>query len=501
MKVTVKSEAEHSGEFDIGKFSSDDRSIRSSLQRFLVLAAAGGFLALASLHAARAADTITPGTISVQDRAFLEDLERRSVEYFWEQADPGTGLVLDRARAAGLRVNGPSRNIASIAATGFGLTAICIGADHGWIPRDQAEQRVRNTLGFLADRAETEHGWFYHWMEVSNGAREWDSESSSVDTAFLLAGVLTASQYFSEDAEIAELARQIFGRVDFQWMLNGDPVLLSHGWKPGQGFLKYKWDVYSEASLLYLLAIGSPTHAINPASWYAWQRPIYSYDSFSFIGGGPLFTHQYSHAWIDFRNRRDRTFLDFYRNSVTATKADRAYCLNISELVSHTFGPEIWGITASDGPKGYRIYGEIQAFDSADGTVAPSAAAGSLMFTPDISIPTLRNMQERFGGRVYSRYGFVDSFNPSANWFDSDVVGIDAGITLLSAENLLTGNVWRWFMENEAIQRGMDLAGFNPPPPTERPGVLPGRRRPHKRPTRLGPESPATRRPAVPAAG
>ena len=423
---------------------------------------------LVATVALRADDTIPPAQISASDRAFLEDLERRSVLYFWEQADHSTGLVLDRANADGGRAKGPSRDISSIAATGFGLTAICIGAEHGWIPRPDAIARVRTTLDFLANRAEAEHGWFYHWMNAANGERRWDSETSSVDTSFLLAGVLSCSSYFSQDSEISRLAKEIFERVDFQWMLDGDPLLLSHGWKRGKGFLKYKWDFYSEASLLYLLAIGSPTHPISWESWYGWQRPYYSYDSFDFISGGPLYTHQYSHAWIDFRNRRDRGFIDFYRNSVNATRANRAYCANLNDK-ANTFGPPIWGITASDGPKGYRIYGEIKAFEPVDGTVAPSAAGGSLMFTPDISIPALRDIRERYGDQVYRRYGFVDGYNPSAKWFDTDVVGIDVGVTLLSAENLLTGNVWRWFMRNDAISHGMDLAGFSAPPQPEQP--------------------------------
>ena len=208
---------------------------------------------------------------------FLEDLEHRSVMYFWEQADHGTGLVLDRASADGGRAKGPSRDIASIAATGFGLTAICIGAEHGWIPRDEATERVRTTLRFFADRADQEHGWFYHWMDVSNGERRWDSETSSVDTAFLLAGVLTAAQYFSKDPEIPEAGASRFSTA---WIFNGCWMAIRCCFPTAGGaaraFLKYKWDTYSESSLLYLLAIGSPTHPINPESWYAWQRPLYN---------------------------------------------------------------------------------------------------------------------------------------------------------------------------------------------------------------------------------
>jgi hypothetical protein len=409
--------------------------------------------------------------ITAEDRKFIEDLERRGVLYFWEQSDPSTGLVRDRASADGGPTKGPSRDIASLAATGFGLTALCIGSEHGWIPREQAAERVRNTLKFFAAKAYEEHGWFYHWMNIANGDREWDSEVSSVDTSYLLGGVLTAAQYFSDDPEIPKLAKKIYDRVDFEWMLDGDRNLLSHGWQRGKGFLRRKWDTYSELSLLYLLAIGSPTHPIPADSWYAWQRPVYTYGPHTFVSGGPLFTHQYSHAWVDFRNRRDRGFVDFFKNSESATRANYRYSSKPAVL-GGDHGPGIWGITASDGPTGYRIYSEIQYFDAVDGTVAPSAAGGSLMFTPDISIPTLRAMRERFGDRVYRKYGFVDAYNLALKWFDTDVVGIDLGITLLSAENLLTGNIWRWFMANEPVPHAMDLAGFSHPPSEKRPNQL-----------------------------
>jgi hypothetical protein len=411
-------------------------------------------------------DQVAP--VSAEDRAFLEDLEHRSFDYFWEQADPGTGLVLDRARVDGTRAKGASHDIASIAATGFGLTAICIAAAHGWVGKKEASDRVRATLQFFAEKADQEHGWFYHWMDVATGERRWDSETSSIDTALLLAGVLTAKEYFADDPEIPQLADQIYDRVDFHWMLNDDPLLLSHGWLIGKGFIKNKWDTYSELGLLYVLGIGSPTHSISPESWYAWQRPFYQYGKYQFVSGGPLFTHQYSQAWIDFRDRRDRGFVDFFRNSVNATRSNQQYCLSLA--LPDTFGKDIWGITASDGPKGYRIYGEIKAFDPVDGTVAPAAAGGSLMFTPDISIPALRAIQERYGDRVFGRYGFVDGYNPRLNWFDTDAVGIDAGITMLSAENLLTGNVWHWFMANEAPSRALELIGFSEPPGKMIPG-------------------------------
>jgi hypothetical protein len=445
-------------------------------------------------------DQVAP--VSQEDRAFIEDLEHRSFDYFWEQADPSTGLILDRARLEGGRAKGPGRDIASIAATGFGLTAICIGAEHGWISKKEAAERVKVTLEFFANKAIEEHGWFLHWMEVSTGERKWDSETSSVDTGFLLAGILTAAQYFSDDPEIPKLANEIYSRVDFHWMLNEDPLLLSHGWRSGKGFIKNKWDTYSELGLLYVLAIGSPTHSISPQSWYAWQRPFYQYGKYQFVSGGPLFTHQYSQAWIDFRNRRDQGFVDFFSNSVNATRANQQYSLNLD--LPNTFGKDIWGITASDGPKGYRIYGELKAFDPVDGTVAPAAPGGSLMFTPDISIPALKAIRERFGDRVFGRYGFVDGYNPTLNWFDTDVVGIDVGITLLSAENLLTGDVWHWFMANEAPTRALELIGFSEPPGKKPPSQevkksVPKKKGPAKRIVRPTPPQAQAQHPPAPA--
>jgi hypothetical protein len=437
----------------------------------------GAAVILAAVLAVLPSPAANAPPISPETRAFLEDLEHRAFLYFWEQADPSTGLTLDRAGAAGGRAQGPSRNVASSAATGFALTALCIGAEHGWITRPQALERVHNTLRFFASKAFEDHGWFYHWMHVESGERQWDSEISSIDTALLLAGVLTAGQCFASDRETAELAHTIYNRVDFPWMLNGDHALLSHGFKPGKGFIKFQWSSYSEASILYLLGIGSPTHPLPQASWYAWSRPQYTYGSYQFISGGPLFTHQFSHAWIDFRNRRDRGFIDFFQNSIVATRANRLYCVTARNLFPLSFSDDIWGITASDSPKGYKIYGELAHFEPVDGTVAPCAPGGSLMFTPDISVAALRAMREQYGDSVYRRYGFIDAYNPGAKWFDSDVIGIDVGITLLSAENLLTGKVWQWFMGDGAVPRAMDLAGFSRPAAP----AIPTKRKPVKR--------------------
>ena len=222
------------------------------------------------------------------------------------------------------------RAVASIAATGFGLTALCIAAERRWVNPIAARERVRITVRFFDEHALQEHGWFYHWVDANTGQRKWKSEVSSIDTALLIAGVLTAKQYFHDDAEIVHLATKIYERIDFPWMLNGHPTLLSMGWRPESGFIKSRWDDYSEHPLLYLMAIGSPTHPITPESWYAWKRNWNHYDGYRYLGKTPLFTYQYSHAWVDFRQRREikGERIDYFENSVKATLAHRRFCVD-----------------------------------------------------------------------------------------------------------------------------------------------------------------------------
>ena len=393
---------------------------------------------------------------------FLEDLCHRAFRYFLEQADPHTGLVFDRTRADGSRVPGASRNAASIAATGFGLTALAIGAARGWIERARAVERVRATLRFFARDATHERGWFFHFLDAETGRRVWQCEVSSIDTALLLAGALAARQAL-DDAEISQLVRSIWERLDFGWMRNGDPLLLSHGWKPESGFLTGRWDRYSELPILYMLGIGSPGRPMPPQSWYAWKRPRVRYYGFSYVGDASLFTHQYPQAWLDLRGLRDgpQSQIDYFANSVKATRAHRAFCLGLARQFPKSYSKNVWGITASDSVKGYVGWGGPPADAAIDGTVVPCAPGGSLMFAPDICLPAMRSMRERFGETVYGRYGFCDAFNPTTGWIGPDVLGIDAGITLLSAENLRGGGVWQWFMRNPEIRNALKLAGFH----------------------------------------
>jgi hypothetical protein len=420
--------------------------------------------ARAPLGGPRAAPPAAPhATLSPQDDAFLDDLSRRTFLFFWEQADAATGIIRDRSRTDGTPVN----DIGSIAAVGFGLSGLCIAADRGWLPRPEVVGRARSTLRFFAEQMPHERGWFFHFVNLRTGAREWKSELSSIDTALLLAGVLTVRRCFASDPDVVRHAEAIYRRVDFRWMLAGHPTLLSHGWRPESGFLDARWARYCELMILYLLAIGSPAHAIPAESWSAWSRPTMTYGAYTYVShADPLFVHQYSHAWVDFRGRRERgpEGVDWFANSVTATRAHKAFCLSLAgEFPGYT--EQIWGITASDSRKGYVAWGGPPRHPAIDGTVVPAAAAGSLMFTPDIALPALLEMQRRFGAAIYGRYGFADAFHPTAGWVNPDVIGIDLGITLLSAENLRTGRVWHWFMQNPEITAALERAGVTRAPP------------------------------------
>lgn len=437
------------------------KNFRLSRREFLLSTGGATLVGRSAFSATSPPETAAP--VKPEERTFLEDLARRCSLYFWEQADAHTGIVLDRARNDGAH---SGSNIGSSAATGFGLTALCIAANRGWIPKEQARQRVLITLRYFWMHAFHDHGWYYHFMDASSGQRRLSSELSTIDSALFLCGVLTAAGYFSTDREIQLLARQIFDRVDFSWMLAGNPLLLSMGARPGSGFLKVRWSTYSEASVLYLLAIGSARHPIPPDSWYAWTRPEIHYDQWTFVGGGPLFTHQFSHAWVNFRHLQDGdpSYIDYFRNSTIATYAHRDFCISLQSRYAN-YGPNMWGITVSDSPGGYVVWGGPPYAGPINGTLVPCAAAGSLMFAHEICLPVLREMHHVYGEKIYQRYGFTDAFNPNWKdqklWVNQDVVGIDVGISLLSIENLLTGNVWRWFMRSEYIQSAMERVGFH----------------------------------------
>jgi hypothetical protein len=396
---------------------------------------------------------VAPKPFSDQDDAFLQDLEAANFRYFWDQANPDTGIVRDRCNVR----NPDKSDLGSIAATGFGLTALCIGDKRGFISHEQAKERVLNTLRFHWKKLPNHRGFYYHWANINTGERLWDSEISSIDTAILLCGILTCREYF-QNSEISDLAYDIYDRVDWDW-LSEDTALLPHGWRPESGFLQYRWDNYSEMMMMYLLGLGSDSHPLPAESWDAWKRTPFEYDGIRYIGSfAPLFVHQYSQAWFDFRGKRDK-YTDYFHNSVVATDVHRRFCIDLAGEFPD-YSDDLWGITASDSVHGYAAWGGPPSVGPIDGTVVPCAAGGSLPFLKEPAMRVLRTMKTRYGNGVWSQYGFVDAFNPLTNWYDQDVLGIDTGITMVMVENARTGFVWDTFMKNPESQRGMKRAGF-----------------------------------------
>ncbi len=389
----------------------------------------------------------------ISDDAFLDQVQRASFLFFWEQAGPTTGQVKDRALAAG----NDSRTVSSIAATGFGLTALCIGHKRGYADATQIQNRALTTLNFLLNLTNV-NGFFYHFVDMNTGTRAWNCELSSIDTAILLCGVLTCRQYF-QDAQIQSLATQIYNRVNWPWMLNGGSAF-AMGWTPEKGFITSRWDTYCELMMLYLLAIGSTTNPVPASAWDAFTRPTLTYQGLTYITNlsAPLFIHQYSHAWFDFRNKQDK-YTNYFSNSVTATQAHKLFCLSLQSQFKD-YQSNLWGISASDSANGYTAWGGPPAMGNIDGSIVPCAAGGSLPFASADCIAVLRNIQAAYPA-AWQRYGFVDAFNPLSGWYDSDVLGIDAGITMVMAENQRSGLVWSLFMSNPEAQAAFSAVGLH----------------------------------------
>jgi hypothetical protein len=288
-----------------------------------------------------------------------------------------------------------------------------------------------------------------------------DSELSSIDTALLMCGVLMCRTYFN-NPRIEALATTLYRRIDWDWMLNGGKTL-SMGWLPDNGFLVHRWDIYAELMNMYLMAIGSPTHPIAASTWDELQRPQIAFGGINYISGiAPIFIHQYAQAWCDYRDQRDR-HANYFTNSIAATRAHQLFCLTLGAKFNW-INQDLWGITASDSRTGYRVWGGPPEMGNIDGTLVPCATAGSLVFLPAECSHVLLSMRERFGDKVWTRYGFVDAFHPQKNWFSPDTLGIDQGISVLMAENLRSGMVWQYFMKNREIKHAMELVNFHPDP-------------------------------------
>ena len=399
--------------------------------------------------------------LSVADEAFLDDMQRRACLYFIEQTSPTTGQVLDRARADNATGKLDPRHMASVSATGFGLTALCIADSRRYFPHQQILDQVRKTLRWHADVFPNDHGFYSHFTDCDTGKAYPGSEISSIDSAIFYCGALTARAYFHDDAEIFQLATKIYNRVDWPYMLQGQSTF-SMGVRNGEFIPNARWEHYCELMMIPLLALGSPTHPVDRAVWSAFSRPKITYNGLTYISGNdPLFTHQYSHAWFDFRHKHDQ-YANYFENSVTATKAHEAFCLSLGA----PYSPDYWGISASDSAHGYTAWGgpnaEGKGFGGIDGSVVPNATAGSLPFLPDACLRVQRALKQNYGSRAYGRYGFSDVLHPQTGYYDADVLGIDLGISVIMAENLRTSLIWNTFSKNPEVALAFHRAGFQP---------------------------------------
>lgn len=473
--------------------------------RLLVLvatAACAAACASAAPPEARVVPLVYTG--SAGERAFIDTLSRRTFDFFWETTNARNGLTPDRW---------PSKSFSSVAAVGFALTAYPIGVSHGWVSRAAARDRVLTTLRFFWRAPQGSQGanvtgykgFYYHFLDMETGYRFEQVELSTIDTALLLAGALTCRQYFdgtdAGDREVRALTDSIYARVDWQWARDGGAIV-NMGWRPepagnqnARGFNISSWRGYDEGMILYVLALGSPTHPIEPAAWTEWTK-TYKWNQFQgydFVQFAPLFGHQYSHIWIDFRGVQDEYMrmrgIDYFENSRRATLSQRAYAA-ANSLGWRDYGPSVWGLSASDGPldSTFTVDGRARTFHTYwargagagelndDGTLVPTAVGGSIAFAPEIVVPTLVAMRSRYGMSLFGRYGFVDAFNPTLNvngpplhhghivnalsWFDTDYLGIDQGPIVAMAENWRSGMIWNLLRRDNDVVRGLCRAGF-----------------------------------------
>lgn len=415
--------------------------------------------------------------------ADLEALQRDTLGYFVHEVNPANGLVRDNTR-----YGAPC----SIAAVGFGLACYPVAVERGVMTREEAASRTAATLRFFHDApqgpepdATGYRGFFYHFLDMHTGRRVHSCELSTMDTAILLAGALTVAAYFDHpghlEREIRRLADTLYRRVDWRWASQRSGAV-SHGWTPERGFLRFHWRGYSEALMLYALGLGSPTHPV-PAKCYAAWTQTYQWKKlygFELLYSPPLFTHQLSHLWIDFRGIQDaymrRKAIDYFENSRRATYVQQHYAIhNPRDFVA--YGRYIWGITASDGPGDAvrTIRGRKRRFHSYvargvpygpdDGTLSPWAVVASLPFAPEIVLPTIQAFTERYPG-TRSQYGFLCSFNPTfpggarSGWIAKGYYGLDQGPVVLMIENYRTGLIWRLMRRCPYLVKGLRRAGF-----------------------------------------
>ncbi len=420
---------------------------------------------------------------------FLDTLQTRTIRFFLHTMDSSSGLIPDRW---------PSKSPSSIAAVGFALTCYPIAAERGIITRKDAARRTLTTLRFLLAAPQNDgrekvtgyRGFFYHFVAIPDGTRAWKCELSTIDTALLMAGVLVSATYFDRSStterSIRQTADSLYRRVDWTWAAGNRPGL-TLGWSPELGADRESWHGYNEAMIMYILALGSPTHPVEPSVWDYWTSTYVwaKYYDREFVSFGPLFGHQFSHCWIDFRGITDRYMrsrgIDYFENSRRATYSQQAYAAE-NPRGFRGYSSSIWGVTPCDGPGdttfaidgkerrfiGYAGRGVSFDWSLDDGTLAPTGPGGSVAFAPEICISALKSMRA-YRPRLWSDYGFFDAFNATYvtpvtgpdGWIDHDYLGIDQGPIAIMIENLRNGFIWNLLRKNPSIVRGLKRAGFS----------------------------------------
>lgn len=382
---------------------------------------------------------------------------RGDVKFFIQEANTnqkskGYGLIRDKSKRA--------PEVASIASVGYGLAALVIGVERGWISFKNAWDRANGTLNTFLENMEETNGFFYHFIHMETAKRQWNSEVSIIDTAIFICGAILVGEYF--EGEIKQKAEKLYKNVNWNWYRDETRNQFYMGYLPEKGFSGH-WDMYAEQLMLYVLSVASPTFPVDTSIYDDFKKPMTNYGEITniiYTYCGTLFTYQYSHAWIDFRNRIDVNGIDWFENSVKATLSNRKYCLDKSHTY-RTLGENSWGLTPCVGPEGYSgEFGAMPAFSELkgnDGTISPCGAVGSIVFTPQMSLEALTYYYNQFP-KLWGKYGFKDAYNLEKKkpWYAEECIGIDKGISMLMIENYLTGLIWKYFMKNQYVLRGLE---------------------------------------------
>ena len=386
---------------------------------------------------------------------------KKSYEFFIRESNrdinsKGYGLIKDKTLL--------SNHVASVASVGYGLVALIIGIKYNWLEYEKAYDRANRTLDTFLKNVEGKNGIYYHFVNIYTGKREWNCEISIIDTAIFICGALTVGEYFGK--EIKEKAELLYKNINWEWYRNKETNYFYMGYTPENGFWGH-WELYAEQLMLYILGVSSPTFPVDKSMYDDFKRKKADYKDIKdiiYTYCGTLFTYQFSHAWIDFRNIIDRDSINWFQNSIKATKANRQYCIDNKEKY-RTYGENSWGLTACLGPNGYLGFGakpcDANLEVENDGTITPCGAIGSIVFTPEESIKAMEYYYNTFP-KLWGKYGFKDGYNLEGKrpWFSKEYIGIDKGIGLVMIENYLDGTIWKFFMKNKYVKEGLEKIGF-----------------------------------------